>query len=115
MNYTALKLKMTKKCVTAVLALSTWRRTVGGSTKAEVAGGAAKRDTLRGTAEGNRSATFAPLKISPGTTISQGQCIARLFGRRPRRESLREAAYEAKQAVIKDVEARRRTPIERDP
>ena len=33
----------------------------------------------------------------------------------PRRGSLREAAYESKQAVNKDAEARRRVPIERDP
>ena len=90
--------------------------TAGGPIIAEIAGGAAKRGTLRGPAQGNHSATFAPLKkISPGTTISRGQYVARLFRRRPRRESLQEAAYEAKQAVDGDAEARRRAPIEHDP
>ena len=64
------------------LGLATWRRTAEGLTVAEVAGGAVKRGTLRAPAQGNRTAIFAPLKkISPGTTISRGQYVVRLFGR----------------------------------
>ena len=49
-------------------------------TVAEVARGAAKRGTLRGPAQGNRSDTFAPLKkISLGTTISRGKYIRIVF------------------------------------
>ena len=71
-----------------------------------------QRGTLQGPAQGNRSTTFAPLKkIKPWTTISRGQCVARLFGRHPRRGSLREDAYKTKFAVDEYAEA----SIEHDP
>ena len=78
--------------------------------------GEAKRGTLRGPAQGSRSATFAPLKkISTDTTASRGQYAARFFGRQPRRGSFQEAAYEAKQVVDGDAEAPCGAPIEHDP
>ena len=63
---------------------------------------AAKRGTLRGPAQGNRNAIFAPLKI-------------RLFGGKPQEGSLREATYETMKAVDGDAKGRRRAPIEHDP
>ena len=86
---------------TAVSASATWQLTDGGPTKTTVAWGAAKRGTLRGPTQWNRSA--------------RGQCVVQLFEKQARRESLRETSYEAKRTVNEDAEARCRAPIEGDP
>ena len=96
------------------MALVTWRRIT--RPKQKFAGGAAKRGTLRDPAQGNRIAASTPLeKISPETTTCRRQCVMQFFGRQPRRESIRVAAKEAKQAVNKGTEARRGAPMERYP
>ena len=85
-------------------------------TEVGAAGDAARRDIPRGPAQGNRDATSAPQeRKSPGLITSRGQYVARHFGTQPRRGSLREVAYKAKQVVNKNVEERRRAPIEHDP
>ena len=101
---------------TADLASAIWRQTVGGLIEPGVAGGAAKKGTLRGLVQRNCSAIFTPQeKISLGMIIFWGKCVARLFGRQPWKGSLREATYEAKQAVNIDAEAQRKVPIVHGP
>ena len=92
--------KMEVNRVTAVLGLPTWRWTAGRLTQARVAGRAAKRSTLQGTTQGNRSDIFTPLEnISPGTTISRGRCVAHLCRRQPRKKGF-DTAYEVKRKKI---------------
>ena len=73
--------------------MATWRQAAADQIAAGVAGGAARRDTLRRPAQGNRGATSAPHeRRSPSMTILRGQGIARHSERKPQIESLEDAA-----------------------
>ena len=101
--------------VTALSASAIWRLTAGRQIAKDVAEGAARRDTPRRPAQGNRGATSAPHeRRSPGMTIFRGQCVARRSERRPQIGGLEEAAKrESKLAAEKSAEVRRIAPIDK--
>ena len=100
---------------TTALALATWQRTIAGKTAAGAAGDGVRRDIPRDPAHGNRDATSAPQeRKSPESIMSQGQCVARLFGPQPPKEG-REKPQKAEledglQETGEEEEARQTTP-----